>query len=369
MSERRILEAYEGAGGLIDDILLGRSNWFALSGFLADRFPGAFSAVIDIGAETGTVDILSSHGMEESYRDSFQDYYCRINPWNEIWTKRRSPILVTQAEAPAERFARTEFYNDWLRPQKHFDAGVGMRIPYAESNVLYLTVHSQAMGPGNHDREAQQLFGLLHKDLRFRLGFAQSLAARSSSLVASHVVDSHDAKPALIIDRDLRIRDANPLAVRELRSGIHIRDKAGVLSFSNLDHQREATRLVAALTSGTETVRHLYLKTASTTLVVRASLIRARPDNMAMSPEHAPSILITLANAGERVSVSSDLAEAFRLTAAEFALCLELASGLILTEAAVKLGIRESTARQRLKSILAKTGTSRQSELMRLMLT
>jgi DNA-binding CsgD family transcriptional regulator len=55
----------------------------------------------------------------------------------------------------------------------------------------------------------------------------------------------------------------------------------------------------------------------------------------------------------------------FNLTQAESALAIRLANGLTLPEAAADLQIQHSTARTHLRAVFAKTGTSRQSSLVR----
>ena len=59
----------------------------------------------------------------------------------------------------------------------------------------------------------------------------------------------------------------------------------------------------------------------------------------------------------------------FGLTLAEIALIHELTGGSSLQTAADKLNIKIATARTHLHRIFAKTGTKRQAELIRLMLT
>src|SRR5690606_15731499 len=63
--------------------------------------------------------------------------------------------------------------------------------------------------------------------------------------------------------------------------------------------------------------------------------------------------------------VAQDL---FTFTPAETALALELANGLSLEEAALKLGITRNTGRAHLRSIFAKTGIKRQAELVKVLL-
>jgi DNA-binding CsgD family transcriptional regulator/PAS domain-containing protein len=63
------------------------------------------------------------------------------------------------------------------------------------------------------------------------------------------------------------------------------------------------------------------------------------------------------------------LIDLFKLSATEAALALQLARGRTLAEAAVALNLSEQTARTYSKQIFSKTGTHRQAELVRLILT
>jgi DNA-binding CsgD family transcriptional regulator len=60
------------------------------------------------------------------------------------------------------------------------------------------------------------------------------------------------------------------------------------------------------------------------------------------------------------------VAAAYNLTPAETRLLADLLAGQTLAQAAASLNIAETTARGHLDSIFAKTGVSRQADLMRL---
>jgi len=62
-------------------------------------------------------------------------------------------------------------------------------------------------------------------------------------------------------------------------------------------------------------------------------------------------------------------AKLYGLTAGELRVLLALAPGLSVKGAADMLGIRESTSKTHLQHIFEKTGTSKQTELMRLLIT
>ena len=63
-----------------------------------------------------------------------------------------------------------------------------------------------------------------------------------------------------------------------------------------------------------------------------------------------------------------NLADLFELTPAEANLAILLARGLSLAEVSEAQSISQHTARAQLKSIFAKTGVSRQAELVRLVI-
>jgi DNA-binding CsgD family transcriptional regulator len=70
----------------------------------------------------------------------------------------------------------------------------------------------------------------------------------------------------------------------------------------------------------------------------------------------------------ERNIPPSIISEVFGLTRTEAALALEIAEGATMDEAAAALEIRRNTARTHLRSIFAKVGVRRQTELMRVVL-
>ena len=79
------------------------------------------------------------------------------------------------------------------------------------------------------------------------------------------------------------------------------------------------------------------------------------------------SAMVTLHEVSRGTAGSDDLRTHFRLTGRESELALHLAAGLTPTAAAEIMGLSVATARQHLKSVLAKTGTHRQAELVALL--
>jgi DNA-binding CsgD family transcriptional regulator len=83
----------------------------------------------------------------------------------------------------------------------------------------------------------------------------------------------------------------------------------------------------------------------------------------------SPAVLLLVRDAERGQHLSQPIiARLLNLTPMEAALACELANGAALNDAACTLGIRHNTARAHLRSIFGKTGVSRQTDLVRIIL-
>lgn len=125
---------------------------------------------------------------------------------------------------------------------------------------------------------------------------------------------------------------------------------------------------IQAAANGVQTTRGIALTRLSGQrnlgLVVQAMPAAARPGAIA-----GPTVAIFLRDPEANAEVEGDLVrELFDLTPAEAAVARRLAAGLSLEDAASSLDISRNTARAHLRSIFSKSGITRQTELVRLML-
>jgi DNA-binding CsgD family transcriptional regulator len=85
---------------------------------------------------------------------------------------------------------------------------------------------------------------------------------------------------------------------------------------------------------------------------------------------HRPAVAVFIRDPERKSQASSELLrQLFGFTPAEATLALLLANGLTLDEAADELHIRKNTIRAHLRSIFTKTGVTRQTTLVRLLLS
>lgn len=89
-----------------------------------------------------------------------------------------------------------------------------------------------------------------------------------------------------------------------------------------------------------------------------------------LSTTSEPLILLQLHDPERHIDASDDLLRRlFRLTPVESALARKLLDGATLVEAGEMLGITTNTARTHMKAILSKTGSRRQADFVRLLVT
>ena len=141
------------------------------------------------------------------------------------------------------------------------------------------------------------------------------------------------------------------------RPAARVRDKRAKSSLDGFIDQLRTTPDTAALPAAPIVVRRDAR---------RPVLIRIMPvDGAARNPFlNARAVLILTDLDSNPTPVLDSFSQAFGLTPAEVRLAALIVTGVSPKQAAEQLGIARETARNQLKSVFAKTGTHRQSELV-----
>jgi DNA-binding CsgD family transcriptional regulator len=189
--------------------------------------------------------------------------------------------------------------------------------------------------------------------------WARLAAADAQAALINQATDAI-ATGLVACDRRLRVQWMNSDATRLLVPGaaMHVRDGTLVCARRD-DRQRLQTliadrpdRAVLALADDRGDRLHVRLRRAGPV-----------PGQMALFDDRV-LLAISSPDRAQRPD-PDDIARLFALTATEAALAAELAAGGSVSEFALARGVAEGTARLHLKRILAKTGTSRQADLVR----
>lgn len=314
--------------------------------------------------------MLAVHGASvKEATPSYEQYYWQFDEWTKRATRHNLHGKMTRGEAawPTELMLRSTFYNEFLKP---FDtcqmAGIGSFD--ADGSFSALSIYRGPSEPA-FDNEVLSGLGALipHLDTAFAVRRRlMGLEAR-----ATHMETALDVLPTgiAIVDKNGRCLFLNQKAREILKKRDGLIESHGLLTASRTAEANALRGLLARASgelNGTDRLSTL----------LRISRRKGCPLNVVVAPfpgdeavgmsQHRMIILITDPDENP-AGLMQALATLFRLTPAEARLAEALAAGGSLAEIAEQFQITLATVRTQLKSVLRKTETKRQSELMRLL--
>ncbi len=308
-------------------------------------------------------------GFVKTYMQHFKD----VDASSPILrTSRVGKTHVVTDPGNSEQFFGREFYHDWIRPQDDIGNAFGTVLSRDQLGTFFMACH---LPSGMHPSQVERIYATLSEltPLMVRAArLTQQLAtekARSASMAAAL---DHLASSVLCLDRSGRMIYGNPQAEALLRAGEVVRTgldgrirfcdttaewqfhqalasdpaephSTALTSFAAMDRQRGVRHSVAVIPGLGGGSRNLpFANTAGAAAVV-----------LITSPDTLP------------IPAAATLRSVFRLTGAEAAVADQLARGQTLGEIAAATGVKESTIRSQIKATMVKMDVSRQSDIVR----
>lgn len=279
-------------------------------------------------------------------------------------------VVTLRELVPDAELRRGEFYRRFLEPAGVLHIlGADIGVPAAFQARLRLIRGPDEAAFSERDKALCTLI-VPHLERAIEIHARLSRMTSERDLFAGTVEQL--AVGAILLDEHGLFLQANQLATQILgeKDGLQVRQRH--LESSDLQASRELRDIIQ---------RVLVNGRANAPAVVEALRIRrpsGRPDLgllVRLVPQyawaegqHAPAVAVFISDPGQRGEPSEQtLSQLFGLTRAEAALATQLSRGLQLQDAADALNISPHTARTQLKAIFAKTGVSRQAELVRLL--
>jgi DNA-binding CsgD family transcriptional regulator len=263
---------------------------------------------------------------------------------------------------------RTDFFNEWYRPQR-FDSLIGTNL-LVEGPVS--TVVS-ILRKEPFTRAEIELFSFLIPHLQRAMQLQLRLAVLEDKQNGSAEALDRLPQGVLLVDGAAKVRFANRAAEEVLADGGALRIAGGVVRAARTD---ETCALHKAIACCVDTAAHgaeaasgrVRVSRGAGRRPLRVLVIPLRPQ-APWTRLYQPSAILFINDPERDVAIRSDhLRDEFGLTRAEAALALEILAGQGLQVAADRLQITLTTARTHLAHVFEKTGTSRQAELVRLIL-
>jgi len=346
-------------------------SWTQVIERFADLMGAAQAWMPNLNLRDGSGDGILAR-IDPRKQDAYFDYYATVNPFfaaetvpaNDPW-----PLTITTDEDTflKEEFVRTEYYNDFLRPQGIHAAAI-VRLTRHDGVETTLNL-GRPEHRGQFEAEDLRIGALLQPHVVRSLTVSRSLAAQCQFTGSLAEVLDRAAHGLFLVDAAGQLRHANREAERLLAQRDGLRVTGGRLSAGgDLGQRLEA--LIHRAAGRDAHGRSGGSMMMTTPLGGRSLSLTVAPlsGERALSP-FGPWVLVCVTDLSANVKLPEQaLRELFGLTAAEARVALALFEGASPREAAESLGVSVITVRNQLASVFEKTETHRQADLVRLMM-
>lgn len=337
---------------------------------LASTFAAAFDTASTVfqlrDLSNGGIRILGRTANANANADlAYRTHHHRLDVWTEKGA-RLAPMTVMNGEQviSTKDFAASEIYCNFFRPLGIFHV-IGAAFPVSADQLGIMGVHRDR-DQTQFDADAERRLSALLPHLQRSLQLRRHLTPDASP-------NPHDAQLCtLVVDANMRILRSSVAADDLLRHGDGLYLANGMIASYSPDTTAALTRHVANAV-GTMAARH-----GEPGGLVSVPRLHGFPLTVQIAPfafkrnvqgDSAPAAMLIVRDP-ERMP--SDFAKSvetiFGLTRAEALIAEGLARGLAVQEIAIANGVTYHTARTQLKTLMRKTGTSRQGEVIALLL-
>lgn len=350
---------------------LDPSAWLSVVREFGQLFPGLRSQIIgwDITHQNSVPQYHD--GYPEEFVTSYLAHFQHRNPWIPGWSNAPVGIVINDTDVLSEAdLVRTEFYNDWVKPQEDMRVGVGV--------VLFADASRNFLLGGNIPKKYQESYQVSFRQLLMRATPLMQQALEINRALLGLRLDAFALRlgiePAgaavLVLGEGRTLIHASNLAQELLAKGQVLRlSVRGRIEFPEPAAQAQLERATRGpADSGAVTFAAGGLAPAPVVRAIRLSGNAAEGLNFgAIALSQRPSlVLIIQFPSDNRDSLSAHLRQTAGLTRSEADIAVALCDGQTLAEIAEARRVSIHTIRNQVKSALSKTGSRRQADLVRL---
>lgn len=358
---------------LLYDAAVDPAGWIPVMECFADMTGGTNAWLSRLSVVDGSGSGLIAR-IDPEAPGRYQAHYGALNPFSNAADPRdymanwRPTVLTDEDCLPKEDLARTEYFNDFMRPNGA-DSCMIVRLSAHRYETCALTVN-RPRSRSRFERADIELAERLQPHVRRAFHLTEKLA--QAGLRSPDVDAALDRSPfgIFLLDGTGRVRRTNRMADQILARRLGLCLLGGRLSGVQTLGARQLDKLIAQAAStdaeprvgGSMTLRVAGRRTPLSLIVTPIQAGRAAVFGQ------APGVLVCVTDPeAQRQATAAQLQELFGFTPAEARVALALMDGADAREAAERQGVSFHTVRHQVQSLLDKTGTARQAELIALL--
>jgi DNA-binding CsgD family transcriptional regulator len=355
--------------GDVYDAALDRDRWPAVLESILSYIGGSFANLFSQDEAIKSSTVFYSYGIPPSFQESYDKKYIAINPLFPATLFFEVERVIKQEEIIAHsEFRQTRFYKEWAEPLGWLDAiAVVLEKSALSCSMLAIGRHKR---DGLIDDGAAQRLQLLVPHVRRSLAIGRTIDLHK--VEAASLADALDGLAAamFLVTSSGRIVRANVSGQNMLAGGKVVRSVADKLTMPDKSADAMLHELLLSASDdplatpkgaaipvtaddGERFVAHIL------------PLTSGNRRNASVAYSAAAAVFIRKATLETQHALES-LAKAFNLTVAEMRVLMLIINVGGVPEVAPILGISEATIRTHLQHVFAKTGATRQADLVKL---
>jgi DNA-binding CsgD family transcriptional regulator len=354
----------------IYDATLDSSRWDVAFEQTCKFIDGVMVAVGSLDLPHREISMDKVWGYDTEYLKSYRSRYNKVSPLIPIASSGGvgDPIAVSD-NLRYEEFQRTTFFREWANPQGLIDA-LQVNLEKTVATVTFVVgVRHASAGPA--DEEMRRRMHLLWPHFRRALSIGKTIDLHK--VEAAAFADTFDglAPAVFLVDADAHIVHANVSGHALLERGATLCRIDGKLVASDARANHLLRSMFASAAAGDETIGTQGIavpisagdgeRSVAYVLSLTAGT-RRRVGNMYSA---VAAVFVRRAALDMRLSLQA-LADTFELTPAEMRVLATITEVGGVHDTARVLGVAETTIKTHLKHIFEKTGTKRQTDLIKL---
>ncbi len=305
---------------------------------------------------------------------AYHEYWHTQNPFStnsdpRAFMRSWTPKIVTDEDfLPKEELVRSDYYNGFVKLHD-VHSMMFVRLAARDLQVSSISIYRPESW-GRFERRDMERAERLHPHVRraFRVAEAMTEAGLTAESLAAAM--DRSLSGVFVLDDAGRVRRTNAVADGLLAEPGGLCVTGGRLSAVQPNAANELQALIAAAAAPDTAAllgNAMMLSTPGRRQPLSLTVMRVRRDAYAVF-DNRPAVVVFVSDPAVGELSEETLKALFGLTRAEARVAVAIGRGSTLRQAAEALGVSFHTVRNQLQSVLEKTGASRQSELVSLLL-
>jgi DNA-binding CsgD family transcriptional regulator len=333
-------------------------------------FVGGYAANIlwhDVATERSA--LFQEFNVDPHYHHLYMEKYAAMNPLFPASTFLEPGLIYSIGDiVPMPEFVETDFYKEWVAPQGIVDA-LGTNLDRTlTSSALFVVMRSVQQGLVDDEMRRRMLLIVPH--VRRAAAIGQLIGEHTAKMDALADTLGKLAAGVFMVDADGRIGYANAAGLAMLDQGDVVRAQQATLAAVDPEAGQVLRDVIAAAAAGGAVgIRGIAVPLGGSRQ--ERWLAHVLPLTSGARKQATASYSVAAAVFVRKITLALPsplelLAKVYRLTGSEVRVLQGVVDVGNVPAIAKVLGISQATAKTHLRNVFQKTGTNRQSELVKL---